>query len=103
MYTHVAFLVMAAIVGTVVSTPQNLPGISAAFVNLLVHTTSGEIPLRSVWLSIHPVSIKIAIKIHSHLTYILCFLVSDCIRTYTCTMILSPMQSIPAGVPDLLP
>lgn len=34
-------------VGPVASTPQNLPGISAAFVNLLVHTTSGAIPLRS--------------------------------------------------------
>ena len=49
MCTHATFSPnMAVTVGPVVSTPQNLPGISAAFVNLLVHTTTGEIPLRLV-------------------------------------------------------
>ena len=35
--------------GTVAATPQNLPGISAAFVNLLIHVPTGEIPLRLVF------------------------------------------------------
>ena len=51
MCTHATFLLtwlLYVTVGPVVSTPQNLPGISAAFVNLLVHTTTGEIPLRLV-------------------------------------------------------
>ena len=45
-YTHVHVHCIYA--GHTAATPQNLPGISAAFVNLLIHTTSGEIPLGSV-------------------------------------------------------
>ena len=54
LYVQCIFMCAAAGAGPVVSTPQNLPGISAAFVNLLVHTSTGEIPLRSVRVSICP-------------------------------------------------